>query len=89
MASRVMAEVAIYPLREPEIGPAILEFVEDLRAQGLEVQAGPLSSLVSGESEQVFEALKSAYTRASRERQVILRVVISSRPLSPTAGDRG
>ena len=27
----ISAEVALYPLREPDLGPAILAFVEDLR----------------------------------------------------------
>ncbi len=78
MSETIAAEVSLYPLREPDLGPAILEFVDELRQEGLEIQPGPMSTLVRGERDRVFEALKRAFAAASRHHQVVLRVVISN-----------
>ncbi|MGQ9467618.1 MAG: thiamine-binding protein [Anaerolineae bacterium] len=49
----VSAQVSLYPLRQPSIGPAIREAVRTLREQGLRVQMGPMSTLVWGEEKVV------------------------------------
>lgn len=62
---RVQAEISFYPLKAQDVTREILAFVEALRAPGVEVELGPLSTLVRGESTAVFEAVKAAYhTRA-------------------------
>ena len=75
-SDRIQAEVALYPLREPDLGPAILAFVEDLRRPGVEVTPGPMSTLVVGEAGEVFAALQGAYEAAARRGQVVLRVTL-------------
>ena len=72
----ISAEVALYPLREADLGPAILAFVEDLRRHRVEVTPGPMSTLVVGETEEVFAALRGAYEAAARRGQVVLRVTL-------------
>lgn len=72
-----MAEVAIYPLRELEVGPFLLEFVERLRRPGLRVEPGPMSTLLVGEAPEVFAALEAAYAWAAGQRQVVLRVTVT------------
>ena len=73
----VMAEVAVYPLREPEIGPFLLEFLQQLARPGLQVQPGPMSTLLVGEATTVFGALREAYQWAAQQRQVVLRVTVT------------
>jgi uncharacterized protein YqgV (UPF0045/DUF77 family) len=74
----IMAEVAIYPLREAEVGPFILEFVQRLRRPGLRVEPGAMSTLVVGEAREVWAALEQGFAWAAREHQVVLRVTLTS-----------
>lgn len=74
----LMAEVAAYPLREPEVGLFLLEFVSRLRRPGLRVEPGPMSTLVTGEAHQVWVALEEAFAWAAQERQVVLRVTLTA-----------
>jgi uncharacterized protein YqgV (UPF0045/DUF77 family) len=88
MASEMISvEVSLYPLRELDLGPAILDFVEALRAEGLQVEPGPMSSLLVGEADQVFDALKRAFVQAGRRHQVILRAVFAT--AAPPRGQPG
>ena len=73
----VMAEVAVYPLREAEVGPFLLEFLERMRRPGLQVEPGPMSTLLVGEGPTVFRALEEAFAWASGSRQVVLRVTMT------------
>ncbi len=61
MSMRVQAEVSFYPLKAQDVTREITAFVDALRARGVEVELGPLSALVRGESGAVFDALKHAY----------------------------
>jgi uncharacterized protein YqgV (UPF0045/DUF77 family) len=58
---RVEAEVSVYPLGEEHLSPFIDSFVAVLRDNGCEPKTGPMSTLVKGDSEQVFGGLKAAY----------------------------
>lgn len=57
----VQAEVSLYALGEKDLAPFIYSFVRRLERPGLTIEPGPLSTLVAGESELVFQALREAY----------------------------
>ncbi len=78
LSEPVMAEVALYPLRELEVGPFLLQFVARLQRPGLRVETGPMSTLLTGEAPLVWAALEQAFTWAARERQVVLRVTLTA-----------
>jgi uncharacterized protein YqgV (UPF0045/DUF77 family) len=85
-ASQIMAEVAVYPLRELEVGLFLLEFLQRLRRPGLRVEPGPMSTLLVGEAHTVFAALEEAFAWANASRQVVLRVTLTgggAREVSP------
>ena len=44
------AQIAIYPLRQDRLTPAIEVVQQTLRGHGLEVQSGPMSTYVVGEA---------------------------------------
>lgn len=62
----VQAEVSLYPLGEKELAPPIYTFVRRLEREGLRIEPGPMSTLIAGESELVFAALREAYEEAGR-----------------------
>ena len=78
MNDSILAEVALYPLREADIGPILLDFVARLREAGLEVKPGPMSTLVKGPRGEVFAALEAAFAAAGEQRQVVLRLTVTN-----------
>lgn len=78
MARHVTAQVALYPLRTPHLGPAIEAFLAELATSGPAVEAGAMSTTVSGDADEVFAALARAFSAASAEHQVVMQVTVSN-----------
>jgi len=62
---RVTAQVSVYPLGQEAFIPPIDAAIAALGASGLEVKVGPLSTLIAGEDEAVFAALRQAFLVAA------------------------
>jgi len=75
---RVSAQVSLYPLRQQKLGPAIETLRLALEREGLELQTGPMSTLVAGDSGRVFAALQRAFEDAARRGDVVLVVTVSN-----------
>ena len=75
---KIQAEVSLYPLREDDLFKGIYEFLEAVRERGLDVQMGPMSSLLTGESEAVFQALQAAFDRVAERTQCVLVAKLSN-----------
>ncbi|MCX7847879.1 MAG: Ykof family thiamine-binding protein [bacterium] len=71
---RVQAEVSWYPLKALDVTREIQAFVDALRATGVEVELGALSALVRGDSEAVFDALKTAFHARAQSGTVVMLV---------------
>ncbi len=69
---RVQAEVSFYPFGVKELLSPIKDFVDALRKEGLEVEVGPLSSYVAGESELLFSALGRVFEEAAEKYRSVL-----------------
>jgi uncharacterized protein YqgV (UPF0045/DUF77 family) len=81
------AQVSVYPLRQPRLSPAIDEAVRICRAHGLEVHTGPMSTLLKGDDDDIFIALKEALRSVATRGEVVMVVTLSNAcPLTP-AGD--
>ncbi len=76
--AEISAQVSLYPLRQPSIGPIIREAVRTFWEQGLQVQMGPMSTLVWGDEERVFAALRKAFGRAAGQGEVVMVVTLSN-----------
>jgi uncharacterized protein YqgV (UPF0045/DUF77 family) len=74
----ISAQVSLYPLHHEQLSPVIDEAVEEFRREGLEVQPGAMSTVISGSGESVFSALREAFGRASRGGEVVMVVTISN-----------
>lgn len=81
----ISAQVSLYPLRQPSIGPIIREVVRVLRDRGLSTRIGPMSTLVWGEEQAVFAALQEAFHRAAEEGDTVMVVTLSN--ACPTPGE--
>jgi uncharacterized protein YqgV (UPF0045/DUF77 family) len=74
----VSAQVAIYPLRQDRLTPAVTAVSAALQAAGLRPEVGPMSTLVTGESIAVFRALEDAFARAAALGHVVMTVTVSN-----------
>ena len=70
----VEMEVSLYPLAEENLAHPVHDFTNLLQKHGCKVETGPMSSLVQGDSTQVFEALRIAYEHAAEESGCVLIV---------------
>lgn len=74
----ISAQVSLYPLRHEQFSPVIDEAIEEFRREGLEVQPGAMSTVISGSEESVFSALREVFGKASRDGEVVMVVTISN-----------
>jgi uncharacterized protein YqgV (UPF0045/DUF77 family) len=74
----VSAQIAIYPLRQDRLTPAIAAVTSALEAAGLRPEVGPMSTVVTGESGAVFRALEEAFIRAGALGHVVMTVTVSN-----------
>lgn len=75
---KIQAELSLYPLKEPHISPYLEDFLNAIKKTGLEVKVGPMSTIISGESEHVFQALSDAFGRTAEKCKVVLSVKLSN-----------
>ena len=75
---KVKAEVSIYPLRQSDLTRPIQQFVEGLENNQLQVKVGPMSSLVAGDSQVVFDSLRENFEQLAEEYEVVLTAKISN-----------
>jgi uncharacterized protein YqgV (UPF0045/DUF77 family) len=74
----VAAQVSLYPLRSARLSPAIGRALATFREHGLDLQAGTMSTIVSGDDEAVFAALRQAFAAAAADGQEVVMVVTIS-----------
>ena len=72
------AQVSIYPLRQPHLSPAIDAALAIWRERGLDVQPGAMSTLIAGEAEAVWEALRAAFAAAAACGETVMVVTVSN-----------
>lgn len=80
----VSAQVSLYPLRQERLSPAIEALRSALELEGVEAQVGPMSTLVSGEVDAVFRALKAGFEQVAARGPVAMVITVSNAcPVAP------
>ena len=75
---KIQAEISLYPLRCSDLTRPIRQFIELLENNKLKVELGPMSSLIAGDSQVVFESLREAFEQLAKEYEVVMTVKISN-----------
>ena len=75
---RISAQVSLYSLRQAVLGPAIDNALAIFRQHELEVEPGPMSTLISGEETTVFQALQRAFEQFAQRGEVVMVVTFSN-----------
>jgi len=75
---KVQAEVSLYPLRQKNLTKPIRKFITIVQDNKLKVKIGQMSSIVSGDSQVVFEGLQKAFEQLAGEYEVVMTAKISN-----------
>jgi uncharacterized protein YqgV (UPF0045/DUF77 family) len=68
----------VYPLGQERLGPSIEAFVQAFGREGLETRVGAMSTLVTGDADRVFAALREGFSKAAMIAPTVLTVTISN-----------
>ena len=77
-AGKVSCQFALYPLRQPRISPVLEDVVRALDEVGVAYEMGGMSTLLHGDEEQVFAALRSAFRAAAARGDAVLIATVSN-----------
>ena len=75
---RISAQVSLYPLRQLRLTPVIEEALGLFRQSGLRVEPGAMSTIIVGEQDVVFSALKDVFCRAATSGDLVMHVAFSN-----------
>jgi len=82
----ISAQVSLYPLGQEDLSPAIEEVLNVLNERGLHCETGSMSTLVWGDDAAVFDALRKAFSAATRHGPAVMTVTISNACPLPERG---
>lgn len=74
----VQAEVGLYPLKTQEPSEHIEAFLNRLGSTALEIRRGSMSTVISGELGETFEALAQCFAAAAERCPCVLVVKVSN-----------
>lgn len=86
--STISIQLSLYPLRQSDLRPAIEAALEAFRTRQLDVTTGPMSTLIVGESDVVFEALREAFVAADAVGDIVMITSISNCCPLPSPSER-
>jgi uncharacterized protein YqgV (UPF0045/DUF77 family) len=74
----VAAQVSLYPLRQPGISSQIERAIAVFTQHGLKVTPGSMSSVISGDHDRMFDALKQAFQVTAEQGEIVMVVTVSN-----------
>lgn len=72
------AQISVYPLRQQSLGPAIEATRLALERNGLEPHVGSMSTVVRGDADKIFSALREAFEHAAAAGDVAMVLTLSN-----------
>jgi tRNA-Thr(GGU) m(6)t(6)A37 methyltransferase TsaA len=76
--TEVTAQISLYPLRQQSLTPAIENALGVFHQQGLDITPGSMSTLISGDSSRVFQALQRAFEKVAEEGDTVMVATFSN-----------
>jgi len=77
----ISVQLQLYPLAEKDYGDLIWDAIANLRAhenEGLHIEVGPMSTLVVGEADLVWRAVRELFDFAANGRRIVLVTTVSN-----------
>lgn len=76
----IKAEVSLYPIETEEVDGTVLESLQEIHGGSLQYDLGSLNTFFTGESQEVFQALKRLYEASQKPHNEVVMVVTISTP---------
>lgn len=76
--SPLSAQLSIYPLRQTSLSQTINKALEVLQASGLKVIPGSMSTIILGNANRLWAALKQVFSTVSENGQLVMIVTLSN-----------
>lgn len=73
---RVTFQVSLYPIARKDFKTLINNFISGLKKRKLELKVHETSTIGSGEIEDVFDALKKAYSSAAKRGDAVMVLTV-------------
>lgn len=74
----ISAQVSLYLLRQPHLSSAIDDALEIFHTHGLRIVPGSMSTVITGDIDEVFGGLRDALQHAIEEGEVVMAVTFSN-----------
>ena len=74
----ISAQVSVYPLRQERLSPAVQALSDAFSSAGLSPEVGSMSTIVTGEADAIFAALRDGFARAAATGHVAMSVTLSN-----------
>ena len=74
----ISCQFSLYPLGTEDIGPVIGAACEEIKLAGLAPETSAMSTYVTGESSEVFEALRRAFDKVASNGHVVMTITVSN-----------
>jgi uncharacterized protein YqgV (UPF0045/DUF77 family) len=74
----ITAQVSLYPLGEADLSPAIDAAVGEFKRHGVEYKTGEMSTVLWGDDEKLFEALRDAFREAASRGSAVMTITVSN-----------
>jgi len=74
----ISAQVSLYPLHVTSLSPIINKALGIFDHLGLEVYPGAMSTIISGDYEMVWAALRNAFTTVAMQGEMVMAVTVSN-----------
>ena len=75
---KVQAQISLYPLRRSDLAEPITRFVQQLGRDGLDIEVGPMSTQITGDSKVLFARLGEAFEDAAGRGDMVLLLKVSN-----------
>ncbi len=85
----ISAQVSLYPLRQEDLLPQIRRAWEIFQESGLRVQKGSMSTVIWGETDEVFSALRDVFAEAGEQGDAVMVVTFSNACPRPEEDGQG
>jgi uncharacterized protein YqgV (UPF0045/DUF77 family) len=75
---KISVQISVYPLRQAELGPTISAVLDAFRVRGADIRIGAMSTVILGDPEVIFDALKASFESAAALGDVVMVTSISN-----------
>lgn len=86
--NEISAQVSFYPRKQMDISPQISKVIEIFREHSLEVDPGPMTTLITGNDKNVFSALHHSFVFTASEGEIDIVAHISNAFTKSTIGEQ-